>query len=140
MNEYTYDVLAASGASREEFTVMVTADMMAQFLSLTGDCNPLHIDADYARGQGFRDRVVYGMLASSLCSTLVGVYLPGRYALLQQVDSQFHKPVYIGDVLTVGGTVIEKHDTFKRLTIRAEIRNQHGEKVNKAKIVAGCLK
>ena len=138
MNEYTYNDLSLY--HKETFNIVVSEEMMKEFLLLTGDNNPLHLDANWARGEGFADRVVYGMLTAALYSTLVGIYLPGRYALFQSLNTEFHKPVYIGDTLIISGTIIEKHDAFRRLIIRAEIRNQKGEKVNKAKITAGCLR
>ena len=59
-----------------EFTREVTVDMMQQFCAVSGDNNPLHVSADFARAHGFQDRVVYGMLTASLYSCLAGEYLP----------------------------------------------------------------
>ena len=80
------------------------------------------------------------MLTYSLYSQLAGMYLPGKYCLLQRVDSYFHKPVYIGDTLTVSGFIKKKVEMGHTLVITAEIKNQDGDVVNSAKIEAGCLK
>lgn len=74
MNEYRFHDLAVG--MEEEFRREITADMMDAFCRLTGDINPLHVDAEYALKKGFPDRVVYGMLTASLVSTLGGVLLP----------------------------------------------------------------
>jgi len=81
--------------------------------------------------------VVYGMLCAGLFSTLAGVHLPGATCLLHSVESKFVKPVYIGDTLTVTGTVQEVNETFAQVTIKAIITNQHGEKVVRGVIKAG---
>lgn len=57
---------------KESFSRVVTAEMMDQFLEISGDENPLHNDETYAREKGFPGRVVYGMLTASLISTLGG--------------------------------------------------------------------
>ena len=119
------------------FQINVTAQMMDQFEILSGDANPLHTERDFALSCGYRDRVVYGMLTASFYSTLVGMYLPGRYALLQGVDASFIAPVFPGDELTVFGEIISIHPILKQIEIRAHISNQLGKKVSKAKIRSG---
>lgn len=119
------------------FEVDVTKEMMDSFLLITGDDNPMHIEDAFAIEHGFKERVVYGMLTASFYSTLVGVYLPGRFALLQEVDTAFNKPVYRGDHLIVRGEVKRKRDLFKRIEIMACIVNQNDETVSRATIKAG---
>ncbi len=135
MNEYTIsDITVGTKAS---FTEEITEQKLSLFLSLTGDNNPLHCDSEHAKQKGYKDRVVYGMLAASLYSTLAGVYLPGKHCLLQEVSTKFRKPVFVGDTLTVSGIVSHVSEAVGRITIKAETRNQNGEKVNSATIEAG---
>lgn len=115
----------------ESFSVTVTADMMDQFYQATGDDSPIHMSDEAAKARGHKGRVVYGMLGGSLFSTLAGVYLPGEHCLLHSVELKFVKPVYIGDTLTVTGTVKEINDTFHTVTVKAEIKNQDGVKVTR---------
>lgn len=144
MNEFTFEQISESlkkGENLEQsFSVSITAQMMERFLAITGDENPMHIDAEYAKQNGFKDSLVYGLLTTSFYSTLAGVYLPGKHCLLQEVSAQFTKPVFVGDTLTVRGEVVEVNDTFKRIAIKARIVNQHGHTVNRATIKAGVLK
>ncbi|MBR1729931.1 MAG: MaoC family dehydratase N-terminal domain-containing protein [Selenomonadaceae bacterium] len=114
--------------------------MMQNFCELSGDINPMHIDVDFARDNGCKDKLVYGMLSASFYSKLVGVYLPGKYCLLQNIHVKFHKPVYVGDRLTISGKVSDIIESVKRLEIKATIRNQDGVKVSSAIIKVGCLK
>ena len=135
MNDYRYEDIKVG--HKETFTVNVTEDMMAAFKTITGDINPLHNDEVYATSKGHPGRVVYGMLTASLLSTLAGVYLPGKNSLIHEVKVKFAKPVYIGDTLTVEGTVEEKNDTYSLLMLKVAIRNQAGEKVLRAKMQVG---
>ena len=124
----------------EEFTVTVTAEMMDAFCALTGDTSPIHIDEGYARERGYPGRVVYGMLGASFFSTLAGVYLPGEHCLLHGVECKFAKPVFIGDTLTVRGTVVRVSEIGNEAEIKAVITNQNGQRVTRGIIKAGLAK
>ena len=137
MNHYKYDEIEVGMV--ESFSRTITEQMQEMFLQISGDENPLHNDADFAREKGYVDKVVYGMLTASLFSTLAGVYMPGEKSLLQSVESKFVKPVYIGDELTVTGKVVEKSETYELIRVKAEIRNQKGEKVCRGLLQIGLI-
>jgi 3-hydroxybutyryl-CoA dehydratase len=138
MNEYRYDSLYVGKS--ESFQYNITEEKMDLFCKLTGDINPLHVNSEFAHEHGFQDRVVYGMLSASLISTLGGVFLPGRYCLIHQVECKFLSPVYIGDELTVCGTVKELNDSVRQAVIKIEIKNQKEEKVIRSTLKVGFLK
>lgn len=139
MNEYKLEDIKIG--MKEEFKVKITEDMQDDFRKITGDINPMHIDAEFAKARNFNDKLVFGMLTASFFSTLVGVYLPGKNCLFQECkDIRFHSPVYINDELTITGEVIEIDERFNRITIKSTIRNQKKQKVCSAKLFAGILK
>ena len=117
MNHYT--LADMTPGLTESFTVTVTEEMMDAFKAITGDCSPIHVDADYAKGRGYPGRVVYGMLGASFFSTLAGVYLPGEHCLLHGVECKFAKPIFIGDTLTVTGTVVNVSEAVSEAEIKA---------------------
>ncbi len=135
MNEFTIKDMFVG--QKAEFTSEITKEKMQMFYEITGDNSPIHISEEYAKERGFSGRVVYGMLGASLFSTLAGVYLPGKNCLLHSVESKFVKPVFIGDVLTVTGTITEINETFNTITIKAQITNQNNVKVTRGVIKAG---
>ena len=137
MNHYTLADLAPG--MTESFTVTVTPDMMDAFAAVTGDVSPIHVDEDYARARGYAGRVVYGMLGGSFFSTLAGVYLPGEHCLLHGVECRFAKPIFIGDTLTVTGTVTDVSE-LGVAEIKGTIRNQNGQTVTRGIIKAGLAK
>lgn len=138
MNHYT--LADMTPGLTESFTVTVTEEMMDAFRAITGDCSPIHLDADYAKGRGYPGRVVYGMLGASFFSTLAGVYLPGEHCLLHGVDCKFAKPIFIGDTLTVTGTVVSVSEAVAEAEIKAVITNQDGKKVTRGVIRAGLAR
>ena len=137
MNSYKF--VDINVGLEESFSVRVSSEKLDKFLKISGDINPLHTDAEYSKSKGFSDRVVYGMLTSSFFSTLVGVYLPGKYCILQGVDIQFSQPVYIDDILTITGKVSYINEAYKQLEIKAVIINQDNKKVSKATIKVGVI-
>ena len=137
MNEYKFSDIEIG--LEESFEVKIDNSKMDKFLDISNDINPLHVDSNYAKKKGFLDRVVYGLLTSSFYSTLVGVYLPGKSCILQGIDIQFSKPVYIGDALKISGKVSYINEAYKQIEIKAFITNQNNEKVSKATIKTGVI-
>lgn len=138
MNTYTFNEII-EGSTCADFQVSITKEMLEHFKTISGDSNPMHTDSHYAREKGMKDRISYGMLTASFYSTLVGMYLPGKFCVLQEIKSTFNNPVYIGDLLRISGVVVKKNELFMRMEISAKIVNHQGIKVSKAKIVVGCL-
>ena len=137
MNSYKF--VDINVGLEESFSVRVNSEKLDKFLKISGDINPLHTDAEYSKSKGFSDRVVYGMLTSSFFSTLVGVYLPGKYSILQGIDIQFYEPVFIDDILTITGKVSYINEAYKQLEIKAVIINQDNKKVSKATLKVGVM-
>ena len=137
MNQYHMSDLSVG--MRESFKWIITDDMMQMFLSITGDVNPLHNNIGYAKEQGFKDRVVYGMLSASLISTMGGCYLPGMYCLIQGVEVRFVKPVYIGDELTVNGEISKVDMELKYIEVKINVLNQKSQKVLRGILKAGVF-
>lgn len=127
MNNYKFDELNVG--MTESFKVLITEEMLEAFKGITGDVNPLHNDEEFAKAKGHPGRVAYGMLTASFLSTLAGVYIPGERSLIQQVETKFAKPVYIGDELTVTGEITELVESVQRLELKVTITNQDGKKV-----------
>lgn len=137
VKEYTFDECQLG--LEESFDVLITEEIQQKFKEITGDVNPMHVDKVYVQSRGYKDVLVYGMCTASFYSTLVGMYLPGKNALLLGLDVQFPKPVYVGDKLTISGKIIERNEVYRRITIKADIYNQDRKKVSRAKITVGVF-
>ena len=133
MNSYSFDELDIG--REESFSVTVTEEMMADFLKITGDVNPLHNDETFAQTKGFDHKVVYGMLTASFFSTLAGVYIPGEKCLIEEVNYKFTKPVYVCDELTVSGKISERDERIKQLTLKVRIKR----KTDDATVIRGSM-
>jgi len=88
-----------------EFTKTVTEADVRAFATVSGDTNPLHLDADYAETTQFRECLIHGVLVGSLVSAALA-RLPGLVVYLSQ-DFEFHAPAYPGDRLTATIQIVE---------------------------------
>ena len=80
------------------------------------------------------------VLTSSFLSTLAGVYLPGKYSLIHEVNVLFKKPVFVSDSpLTIKGKVIDINEIFKQITIKVEIVNKNNDKVLRGTMKVGII-
>lgn len=142
MREYTISEIMVG--LKESFSKTITPDMEEAFRNISGDNNPLHRDDEFAReiSDGkFESHATFGLLTASLYSTLAGMYLPGKFSLIHSFeDLAFVKPVFAGDELTVTGEVTDKDEALNLITVRANIKNQNGKTVSKAKIKILVLK
>ena len=81
-------------------TAIFAAPEVAAFVALSGDDNPIHLDAVAAQAAGFEREVVHGVLVTSLISRLLGTRLPGPGTILLGQELRYRRPVYPGDRLT----------------------------------------
>lgn len=96
-------------------------DMLA-FATLSGDYNPLHTDAEFARAKGFDGPVVYGALLVAKVSRLIGMQLPGRDCVWSSVDLRFHRPLLVDVPACLRGTVTTVSTATGLVQLALEIR------------------
>lgn len=125
MNRYKFDDLSIGMSAK--FKRKLDEKTIDCFAHISGDFNPLHTDADYARRLGFKNQVAHGMLCSSLFSSLVGEHLPGENCLLTDISAIFLKPVFVNDEVTVEGSVIQLSHAFRSAKIAGTITNQNSD-------------
>ena len=103
------------GQSAELVRTVGEADIVA-FAEVTGDNNPVHLDADYAAGTSFGERIAHGMLSAGYISAVLGTTLPGPGAIYLSQTLRFKRPVKIGDEVTARATITEIDEAKARIT------------------------
>jgi 3-hydroxybutyryl-CoA dehydratase len=122
------------------FTKTFTDEDVRRFIEITGDSNPLHVDEEFAAGTRFGRRIVHGMLAASIFSTMVGMLLPGTGAIYRSQTIRFLLPVYVGDTVTARFVVRSVDRARHRLEIDAWIENAAGEHLIEGVCEVGLLR
>lgn len=98
----------ASGFSFEDLKIGQTAErvtevtdaIIRQFADVSGDKNPVHLDADFAAGTQFKERIAHGMLSAAFISAVIGMDLPGPGAIYINQTLSFRRPVKLGARVT----------------------------------------
>lgn len=98
------------------------------FAAVSGDCNPVHLDADFAAGTLFKERIAHGMFSGALISAAIACELPGPGTIYLGQSLKFSRPVKLGDTLRVELEVLEKLPKF-RVRLATRVFNQSGEQV-----------
>jgi len=112
-----------------EMAKTVTETDIALFAGVTGDFNPVHIDAVAAERSMFGGRVAHGMLSAGFISAVLGMRLPGPGSVYLSQSLRFTKPVRIGDTVTARVEVLEVIAAKRRVRLATTCRNQNGEVV-----------
>ena len=107
----------------------VGRDDIALFAVVSGDENPLHLDANYAATDMFGHVVAHGMWSGALVSAVLGTKLPGPGTVYLEQNLKFLKPVVPGDTITATVVVKEKRPDKRIVLLDTTCTNQKGEKV-----------
>ncbi len=83
------------------YTKTCTEADIQLFALVSGDVNPVHLDAAYAATTQFRQRIAHGMYTGALVSAALGITLPGPGTIYLGQELRFRAPVFIGDTITV---------------------------------------
>ena len=108
----------------KEFDVIITQSLVDDFAKISGDYTPIHMKEEFAKLTKFGKKIVHGMLLASLLSRMVGMYLPGKYALYSSQTLEFHNPCFVGDKITVSSIVNDKSESTKIIKIESKITNE----------------
>ncbi|KUK05515.1 MAG: Monoamine oxidase regulatory protein, putative, partial [Archaeoglobus fulgidus] len=116
----------------------VTEADIVMFAALTGDWNPIHVDAEYAKTTIFGQRIAHGTLTFSIMTGLLMRlgFLEETVVAFYGVDRlRFTNPVFIGDTIKARAKVVEKQDRgqFGVVKIEASVVKQTGD------VVLNCI-
>ena len=98
------------------------------FAGVTGDFNPVHVNAEFAKNSLFKQRIAHGMI-----SAVLGTELPGIDTIYMNQELSFLAPVLYGDTLTATVECIEKDDKKHRIIFRTTVTNQDDKLVTDGK-------
>lgn len=111
------------------YSRQVEARDIALFAALSGDVNPVHLDAQFAAGTPFGERIAHGMLTGAFVSAALAMELPGPGTIYLSQTLRFRLPVKIGDTITVALEVTGKQERRKIVTLDCRASNASGKLV-----------
>jgi 3-hydroxybutyryl-CoA dehydratase len=99
------------------FAKTITEADILMFAAVSGDTNPVHLDAEAAAASMFKERIAHGMLSAGLISAVLGTKLPGPGTVYLAQNLKFRAPVKIGDTVTAVVEVTALDAARKRATL-----------------------
>ena len=82
------------------------ADVEA-FARVSGDTNPLHLDAEFAAKTIFRKPIIHGFLGGSVFSKILGTQFPGEGSIYLKQSMEFLQPMFVDVAYQALFTVLE---------------------------------
>ena len=104
----------------------ITEDDILLFALVSGDHNPIHLDAEYAEKTLFGKRIAHGFLIGSLISAVLGNDMPGPGSIYLGQTLKFLAPIHIGDTVTVTVKVVAIREDKRIITLHTDCTKQHG--------------
>ncbi|MCP5334414.1 MAG: MaoC family dehydratase N-terminal domain-containing protein [Oceanospirillaceae bacterium] len=123
----TYDEIKLGDSATYRKTL--TEKDLILFAAVSGDVNPVHLDAEFAATSMFKERIAHGMWSGSLISAALATVIPGPGTIYLGQSLRFRRPVKLGDTLTVTLTAKEKQDEKKIVVFDCNVVNQDGKDV-----------
>ncbi len=103
---------------KASFGKTITEADIVLFAAVTGDTNPMHLNAEYAKTTVFGERIAHGMLAAGLLTKVMGTQLPGPGTIYMSQSLRFRAPVRIGDTVTAIVEITALNAEKLRATLR----------------------
>jgi acyl dehydratase len=112
----------------------VTRLQLIKYAGASGDFNPIHTIDEAAEQAGLPGVIAHGMLTMATMGRLFTSYLDRGF--IQRFYTRFVDMVFVGDVLTIGGKVVETRSTEVGELVSFDVfaKNQKEEVVAKGSV------
>jgi 3-hydroxybutyryl-CoA dehydratase len=131
-----FDEMIVGDVAESPGRTVTESDIML-FANLSGDHNPVHTNAEFAKTTIYGEQVAHGLLGLSIASGLAwrtGL-LEGTAEAITGMDWKFRNPICIGDTIRLRAEVRKKKEMPRLnggfVTFTATLLNQRDEMVQK---------
>lgn len=112
-----------------EYKFSFTQEDVLKFAEVTGDFNPIHLDAEYAKGSLFKKPIVHGFLAGSVFSKIFGTLFPGEGTIYLKQEMKFMAPMFVDIVYLAKVRVKAQMKEKSRALIETNIEDGKGNSI-----------
>lgn len=127
ISNHTYDEITIGQTAT--YSKLIEERDVQLFAAVSGDVNPVHLDAEFAATTQFGERIAHGMLSGAIISAAIAMELPGPGTIYLGQSLRFRLPVKLGDTITVHLEVVDKKDKRGFVTLDCKVFNQHAQLV-----------
>ena len=127
ISNYTYSEITIGQTAT--YSKLIEERDVQLFAAVSGDVNPVHLDAEFAATTQFKNRIAHGMLSGAVISAAIAMELPGPGTIYLGQTLRFRAPVELDDTITVKLEVVDKKDKRDFVTLECNVYNQHDKLV-----------
>lgn len=114
------------------FKRKIDKSLITQFVKLSGDNNPIHVNEKYAKKTSFKKIVAHGMLSESFISNIIGTKLPGKGSLWMEKNTKYLKIVRENDTITFNAEIVSLDENHRIAEVIVDAENQYKQIVLKS--------
>jgi acyl dehydratase len=78
-----------------DYPFRFSQDDVQRFADLTGDNNPIHLNAEYAATTAFKKPIIHGMLGATVFTKVLGTQFPGFGSIYVKQTLEFLRPMFV---------------------------------------------
>ena len=109
--------------------VIYSQEEVDTFARITGDANPIHIDAEFAAKTPFGRPIIHGFLSASVFSKVFGMLWPGEGTIYMYQDMKFLAPTFVNERYTACFKALEVDAVKHRGIIQCRLLDSNGNMV-----------
>ncbi len=94
------------------------------FAQVTGDKNPVHLDAEYAAKTMFKRPIMHGFLGGSVFSKVFGTLFPGEGTIYLKQSMAFMRPMFVDTDYEVRMNVKEVNKEKHRAVVETVVADK----------------
>lgn len=119
--EFSFSEIEEDSELSHRYTVDET--VYDALVSTFNDRSPIHVDENYAKAEGFADRVMHGAILNGFLSHFVGMVFPGKRSLIASVNISYRNPFYLNDEIQLTSRVRQKVESVRTIMMDVKFSN-----------------
>jgi acyl dehydratase len=116
------------GDEMQTLSRTVTQEQINAYAEASGDVNPIHVDAEFARAVGLPGTIAHGMLNMGILTEAVARWA-GGFDRVASISCRFSKPLLPGDTITCTGRVVAVDEEQGIATLEVGASSDRGDTV-----------
>ena len=110
-----------------EHTFSFSQQDVIAFAGITGDNNPVHLDAAYAEATVFKKPIMHGFLSGSVFSKVFGTIFPGKGSIYLSQQMTFKRPMFVNQEYKAVFEIMETDPAKGTMTIQGKVLDVNGK-------------